>query len=158
MPVRRPEPGSPTRQRGAALAIVIVVMASALMLGIVGVQSALIDQRLAANYRAALQAQMRAERAAGQALTRFDSLAWEQAPAIDEQPPRWSTLARHPAASFACAERSCLYLPVLRGGERWALAFGVVHDDTAEATLIAHSEAVFVRVEQDGAVARVRWE
>ncbi|MFG6668309.1 hypothetical protein ACGK9R_14550 [Halomonas sp. HNIBRBA4712] len=148
----------PKHQRGAALVVVMVVLTSALMLALVGVQSALVDQRQAANYRAALKAQMRAESAAAAALKRFDTLDWEQAPTLEETSPRWSTLTRHPEATYLCADHSCLYLPVLRDDERWAMALGVVHDDTPEATLIAHSEAVFVRVEQDSAGARVRWE
>ncbi|WP_336274943.1 DUF7305 domain-containing protein [Vreelandella indica] len=49
------------QQQGAALVIVMALLLGALMLGVSGMQSALIDERLAGNYRAATQAQMTAE-------------------------------------------------------------------------------------------------
>ena len=49
------------QQQGAALVIAMLLLAGALMLGISGMQSALIDERLAGNYRASVLAQMAAE-------------------------------------------------------------------------------------------------
>lgn len=49
------------QQQGAALVIVMALLAGALMLGMSGMRSALIDERLAGNYRASIQAQMTAE-------------------------------------------------------------------------------------------------
>ncbi|BBI64302.1 hypothetical protein HSBAA_56080 [Vreelandella sulfidaeris] len=49
------------QQQGAALVIVMALLAGALMLGMSGMQSALIDERLAGNYRATIIAQMAAE-------------------------------------------------------------------------------------------------
>lgn len=49
------------QQQGAALVIVMALLAGALMLGLSGMQSALIDERLAGNYRASVQAHMTAE-------------------------------------------------------------------------------------------------
>ncbi|GEN26731.1 hypothetical protein HVA01_03770 [Halovibrio variabilis] len=46
------------QQQGAALVIVMALLSGALMLGMSGMQSALIDERLAGNYRASTQAQM----------------------------------------------------------------------------------------------------
>ncbi|TVP46401.1 MAG: hypothetical protein EA345_12665 [Halomonas sp.] len=48
-------------QQGAALVIVMVLLTGALMLGMSGMQSALLSERLAGNYRASVQAQMNAE-------------------------------------------------------------------------------------------------
>ncbi|MGE6608187.1 DUF7305 domain-containing protein [Halomonas sp. NPDC076908] len=48
-------------QQGAALVIVMALLSGALMLGMSGMQSALIDERLAGNYRAAVQAQMNSD-------------------------------------------------------------------------------------------------
>lgn len=48
-------------QQGAALVIVMALLSGALMIGISGMNSALIDERLAGNYRASVQAQMTAE-------------------------------------------------------------------------------------------------
>lgn len=49
------------QQQGAALVIVMALLSGALMLGMSGMQSALIDERLAGNYRASTQAQMTTE-------------------------------------------------------------------------------------------------
>lgn len=49
------------QQQGAALVIVMALLSGALMLGMSGMQSALIDERLAGNYRASTQAQMTSE-------------------------------------------------------------------------------------------------
>lgn len=58
------------QQRGAALVIVLALLTGALVVGISGMQSSLIDERLAGNYRASAQAQMNAEIAAASALDR----------------------------------------------------------------------------------------
>ncbi|MGP9550730.1 MULTISPECIES: pilus assembly PilX family protein [unclassified Halomonas] len=49
------------QQQGAALVTVMALLACALILGMSGMQSALIDERLAGNYRASIQAQMTSE-------------------------------------------------------------------------------------------------
>lgn len=51
-------------QRGAALVVVLSLLSMTLMLGLSGIQSSLIDERLAGNYKASTEAQMAAERAA----------------------------------------------------------------------------------------------
>ncbi|RCV89392.1 pilus assembly PilX family protein [Billgrantia montanilacus] len=53
-----------TKQQGAALIMVLVLMTSSLMLGLSAMQGSLINERLAGNYRATAQAQMAAESAA----------------------------------------------------------------------------------------------
>ncbi|MCE8033919.1 hypothetical protein EKK97_20265 [Billgrantia tianxiuensis] len=55
------------RQRGTALVVVLSMLAMSLMLGISAMQSSQVDERLAGNYRAAVKAQMAAERTAAQA-------------------------------------------------------------------------------------------
>nr|WP_298250690.1 PilX N-terminal domain-containing pilus assembly protein [uncultured Halomonas sp.] len=52
------------KQRGAALIIVLLFLTVSLMIGLASMRSAQIDERLAGNYRAAAEAQMRAENAA----------------------------------------------------------------------------------------------
>ncbi|MGY6567334.1 MAG: PilX N-terminal domain-containing pilus assembly protein [Halomonadaceae bacterium] len=51
------------KQRGAALVVVLSMLAMALMLGLSGMQSSQVDERLAGNYKASAEAQMGAERA-----------------------------------------------------------------------------------------------
>ncbi|WP_018918960.1 PilX N-terminal domain-containing pilus assembly protein [Vreelandella zhanjiangensis] len=45
-------------QQGAALVVVMAMLAAALLLGVAGMQSALVDERLAGNFRSSVQAQM----------------------------------------------------------------------------------------------------
>ncbi|MBE0465072.1 MAG: pilus assembly PilX family protein [Halomonadaceae bacterium] len=45
-------------QQGAALVVVMAMLSAALLLGVASMQSALIDERLAGNFRASVQAQM----------------------------------------------------------------------------------------------------
>ncbi|MCG6659491.1 hypothetical protein HOP52_17195 [Halomonas campisalis] len=54
------------QQQGAALVVVLSMLTMSLMLGLSGMQSSLIDERLAGNYKAATEAQMRAEEAASE--------------------------------------------------------------------------------------------
>ncbi|MGP9768008.1 DUF7305 domain-containing protein [Halomonas sp. AOP13-D3-9] len=49
------------QQQGAALIIVMALLSGALMLGISGMRTALIDEQLAGNYRASVQAQMNSD-------------------------------------------------------------------------------------------------
>lgn len=49
------------KQQGAALVIVMALLSGALILGVSGMNSALIDERLAGNYRASVQAQMNSD-------------------------------------------------------------------------------------------------
>lgn len=52
------------KQQGAALIIVLVLLSVSLVIGMSGMSAALVDERLAGNYSAAVLAQMNAERAA----------------------------------------------------------------------------------------------
>lgn len=53
------------KQQGAALVIVMALLTGAMVVGVAGMQSTLVDERLAGNYRASAQAQMAAEDVAG---------------------------------------------------------------------------------------------
>lgn len=57
-------------QQGAALVIVMMLLAGAMMLGVSAMQSALIDERLAGNFRASALAQMSAESEAANLINR----------------------------------------------------------------------------------------
>lgn len=64
------------KQGGAALVVVMAVLAMSLMLGLSGMQSSLIDERLAGNYKALSEAQLGAERAA--------AMGWGVRPGSDD--------------------------------------------------------------------------
>lgn len=121
------------QQQGAALVIVMALLAGALMLGMSGMQSALIDERLAGNYRASTQARMNAEIAAANALdddalTFFTStyslsdlivLDWDE---LNEQ-----FAANQNVLNFACArggQFECVYIPLTLADGSYILAKG----------------------------------
>jgi|SRR5690554_2641374 len=54
------------KQKGAALIVVMSLLAISLMIGLMSMQTSQVDERLAGNYRAAADVQMAAERAAAQ--------------------------------------------------------------------------------------------
>ena len=54
------------KQKGAALIVVLSLLAVSLMIGLMSMQTSQVDERLAGNYRAAADVQMAAERAAAQ--------------------------------------------------------------------------------------------
>tara|TARA_B100000678_G_scaffold230757_1_gene199275 strand:- start:1974 stop:3575 length:1602 start_codon:yes stop_codon:yes gene_type:complete len=56
------------QQKGAALIVVLSMLTASLMLGLSSMQSSLIDERLAGNYKSASQAQMNAEKAVAELL------------------------------------------------------------------------------------------
>jgi hypothetical protein len=62
------------KQQGAALVIVLALLSGSLMIGISGMNAALIDERLAGNYRASTLAQMAAEDVAGYIRKNYSSL------------------------------------------------------------------------------------
>lgn len=137
------------KQQGAALVIVIVLLASALVMAMMGMQTALVDERLAGNFRAATQAQMRAEMAASAGLAKFDALNWEGAPTIDvPQAVSFNDYADHPKATQVghhCPQNACFYLPVMFQSEPWLMALGAILG--SDATVIAQSWPLFVRLE-----------
>ncbi|MDR5903579.1 pilus assembly PilX family protein [Halomonas icarae] len=61
------------QQRGAALLVVLSVIAVSLMLGVTSMHSSMVDERMAGNFKAAAQAQMNAEHAASAMLTALAS-------------------------------------------------------------------------------------
>jgi type IV pilus assembly protein PilX len=146
------------KQKGMALIVVLVLLAISLMLGLSGVQSSLIDERMAGNYKAAVRADMHAEIAAAQATK--DVPVWgDKDPSFDgfetAGNARWSDYSSHGKAvkrtngySF-CTNSSCFYLPIKVNDEEWIMAMGTVLDD--EGALIAESEPVFIRFERAGA-------
>lgn len=66
------------QQQGAALIIVLALLSGSLMIGISGMNSALIDERLAGNYRAAVEAQMASEYAITEMLSRQEGGSWSK--------------------------------------------------------------------------------
>ncbi|WP_336269090.1 pilus assembly PilX family protein [Vreelandella arctica] len=156
-------------QQGAALVIVMALLSGALMIGISGMNSALIDERLAGNYRAVALAQMNAERAASEADTHFnDENDWKDKlysalsseddwkAAVKSQ--RYEELKEnYPEGmikegicdSGEDSYSRCLYFPVVvDGSEHYVVAMGAVEDEAGNT--IAESEPIFLKYDYDG--------
>lgn len=137
------------KQRGAALIVVLSLLSITLMLGLSGLHSALLDERLAGNYRAATEAQMGAEAAlsagwgeggenitvqhfdASIRLDALESLGWEAFSRISRGGPCRDDLR-------------CNYRYVREGGEYYIVAMGAV---ASNGHLVASSLPVIARVQ-----------
>ncbi|WP_158409634.1 PilX N-terminal domain-containing pilus assembly protein [Halomonas sp. KM-1] len=136
------------QQRGAALVVVLSMLAMSLMLGLSGMQSSLIEERLAGNYKATADAQMAAERAA--------SSGWEYilSESFDEG---WVSLSDLSVSSLesltwegmksgmdgGCVPPlSCYYIYVEDGVENYIVAMGGVGDGE-----LAVSELLIVEID-----------
>ncbi|WAM55075.1 pilus assembly PilX family protein [Vreelandella venusta] len=141
------------QEQGAALVVVMALLASALIIGVICVQSAFVDERLASNYRASTLAQMRAEIAASKAVASFSELTWGESVLTinSDQTLRWEDVVAHPSTTLLgedCEHNSCLFTPVERDGQPWVVALGAVISDADSETLLAQSLPVFIKVEE----------
>ena len=150
------------QQQGAALVIVMVLLASALVMALVSMQTALIDERLAGNFRASIQAQMRSETAASEALARWEELDWQGAPLLDApETARFEEYGTHAKVSTShhCPHHSCFYMPVIYHSERWVMAMGATFEGSG--AVIAQSAPLLIRRENPhevGAEAAGVWQ
>ncbi|QFT86389.1 Polymer-forming cytoskeletal [Halomonas sp. THAF12] len=140
------------KQKGAALIVVLSMLTASLMLGLTSMQSSMIEERLAGNYKAAAQAQMAAEEALSQ--------GWK--PISDGADPMWSPIADFSGNTVeeltwadikagsdgGCkGSVSCFYQYVeVAGGERYIVAMGSILGSG-----FATSSPVVARVVGDGA-------
>lgn len=156
------------QQRGAALVIVLALLTGALVVGVSGMQSSLIDERLAGNYRASAQAQMNAEQAAAQALQKLgeydaqvgkdnlDELGLDETSSFEDvKQLRYDDVdAKNPKGKTDgnCDdedENRCFYFPLAIGGEDYWAAFGAVKSDAGKGSVISQ-HAVLVRLKPQG--------
>src|SRR5690554_2460573 len=150
------------KQKGAALIVVMSLLAVSLMIGLMSMQSSQVDERLAGNYKAAAEAQMNAERAAAEAVLMrgqlgFDSNSWGSDTVEDWKYSVRNFSYKDVVGSYdpeeACPGESynrCLFFPMAvevgsSSIESYVVAFGaVVQEDDA---VIAFSDPVFLKYE-----------
>lgn len=142
---------APSRERGAALLLVLILLVGALALGLATLQAAMVTSRLAGSHGALIQAQARAERAAYYALANFDTFSWVGAIEIKESDdaPTWREAIVEPKSQrppSLCEQSGCLLLPVHIEGYAWVMTLGAVTEEDS-ARVIAASAPIFVRVE-----------
>lgn len=144
------------KRLGAALVVVLALLAIALMVGLSMMQSSQVDERLAGNYRAQADAQMGAEKAAcaglgtlsgpedfvsvSLSLADLSSLGWQGFGNDSE----FNDQVLSPNACAGDVE--CHYRYVKIGGVTYILAMGAVAD---EGRVVAVSEPVDVLVLED---------
>lgn len=144
------------QQQGAALVIVMALLAGALMLGMSGMQSALIDERLAGNYRASVQARMNAEIAAAEALDDNGLIFLNSTHSLsDLLELSWDELngqfsVNQNALNFSCdrdGQFECVYIPLALDNGSYVIAKGIVGSTQRGR---AESKAILLRYVADG--------
>ncbi|MFG6178642.1 PilX N-terminal domain-containing pilus assembly protein [Halomonas sp. THAF12] len=131
------------KQQGAALLVVLSVLVVSLMLALSSMQSSLMDERLAGNYKASTEAQMGAERAAAIGLDNFDEESHlETVDDVDDiSAMEWSDFLSGDGvfddslggADNACSGNvECFYRFVSDASGDYVVAYGGVVDDGGE--------------------------
>ncbi|WP_304524903.1 PilX N-terminal domain-containing pilus assembly protein [Halomonas sp. I5-271120] len=143
------------KQRGAALIVVLSMLTASLMLGLVSMQSSMIDERLAGNYKAAAQAQMGAEKAASAGWQELDGdSSFVSKSHSDIEGMSWgdfvddSNFGDASDSGDNCASQvACHYRYIVDGGIQYIVAMGSVQ---AGGKTVAESQPVFVKVDVSG--------
>tara|TARA_R110001606_G_scaffold269193_2_gene417836 strand:+ start:1092 stop:1523 length:432 start_codon:yes stop_codon:yes gene_type:complete len=125
------------RQNGAALVIVMALLAGAMLLGIAGAQSAIINEHLAGNYRIVAQANMNAESAYSKAVEEnIETINWgsESYDQDDIEKMGWEEINDLGQVVDQCEEEAslCFYFPLIVNGKECFVAFGAVNDGQEE--------------------------
>ena len=125
------------RQKGAALVIVMALLAGALLLGTAGMQSAIINEHWAGNYRIVAQANMNAESAYAKAVEEnLETINWgsESYDQNDIEKMNWESIKGLGQVVDQCEGEAflCFYFPLLVDGKECFVAFGAVYDDQEE--------------------------
>lgn len=137
------------QQHGAALIIVLSLLSITLMLGLSGYQSALVNERLAGNHRAASLAQMGAEEAVsyawgegGEHLTAGDFVTIAALEAVTAQ--GWASFYPGSRAGPCRGNLRCPFRYVRVGGQYFIVAMGAIREGDHT---VASSMPVVARVE-----------
>lgn len=141
-------------QKGAALIVVLSMLTASLMLGLTSMQSSLIDERLAGNYKATSEAQMAAEKAAAQgwADTEGDE-QFESYSISDVEGMSWEEFVDDgsfdkPISENYCEDGvECYFRFIEDGGSNYVVAIGGVFHG---ADLLAKSDYLMVEVMLSG--------
>ncbi|WP_104204436.1 pilus assembly PilX family protein [Billgrantia saliphila] len=139
------------QQRGAALVVVLSMLTGSMMLGLSGIQSSLIDERLAGNYKAATEAQMGAEKAistgwgaSGSGVSASDFDATRSRSEVETY--SWTEFSGlSDISTNACSGNIvCHYYLLQEGSDFFIAGRGAV---VSEGNVAAVSQPVFARVE-----------
>lgn len=143
------------QQKGAALLVVISLLMVSLMLGLTSIQSSMLDEQLAGNYKADVQAQMGAEEAASagwqklgpgssfssKSRSDIEGMSWEDF--VDD-----SNFGDVSKSDNSCSgQLDCHYRYIDDGGGRYIVTMGSLQNDSK---VVAESAPAFVRVNVSG--------
>lgn len=140
------------KQRGAALVVVLSMLAMSLMLGLSGMQSAQIDERLAGNYRSSSLAQMAAEKAVSRAYKEdeqgisSDVNFYPVSRSLVESASWDSFVSGHPSygGSYSEGNISYAYRRYRIDGASYIVGLGAVLD--SDGAVISKSHPVYARL------------
>lgn len=149
------------RQNGAALVVVLSLLAISLMVGLSSMQASQVDERLAGNYKAHSEAQMKAEFAMSEAVALFlSSGSYDVNVVADMQEVKeavasegWGGLQSYNSiytpSSNVCEEKSCAYgFFEDEVGGIYAISLGAVFGASNE--MISESESIVVGLSSGG--------
>ncbi|MGM0703319.1 MAG: pilus assembly PilX family protein [Pseudomonadota bacterium] len=138
------------KQQGAALVVVLSMLTMSLMLGLSGMQSSLVEERLSGNYKAATEAQMAAEKAATQGWADTEEEGQFESYSIsDVESMSWEEFVGNgsfekPISDNYCeGGLECYFRLIGDGGGNYIIALGGVFDGE---NLLAKSQYVIVEV------------
>ncbi|MBB3191667.1 pilus assembly PilX family protein [Halomonas cerina] len=141
------------KQGGAALIVVLSLLTVSLMLGVSGMQSALIEERLAGNYKAMAEAQMGAEMAASEGWEKLGSgvMNFSSASKSSIEAMNWSDFVDDGNFEFAKSGDACgggvtcYYRYIEDGFDQYIVAMGATENGSG-----AQSDPVFVEFNLSG--------
>lgn len=145
------------KQKGAALIVVMSLLAISLMIGLMSMQSSQVDERLAGNYRAAAGVQMAAEMAAAQGWKDRENHDPDAEVSVEDLTGKgWQYFINdshfsEPAIEVDCGDGVDCYYRVFEScesGDRCIIAMAAISDGGGR--VLAESEQVFVEFSTGG--------
>lgn len=140
--------GKTKHQKGAALIVVLSLLAMSLMIGLSGINSSLINERLAGNYKASAQAQMGAEIAASAGwdpetitISYFGETSFTTAEELhtiswDEFIDNKMFHGKEPSGDACSGDIECRFRYIKLGGNNYMLAMGVVGNAASDPIIV----------------------
>ncbi|MFG6139446.1 pilus assembly PilX family protein [Halomonas sp. B23F22_10] len=119
-------------QKGAALIVVLSLLTVSLMVGLSSMQSSMIDERLAGNYRALADAQMAAEKAASEGWVNIDEVKDDEWVSLSDLTDSgfdglaWNDFYGDAESGGCQTPESCYYYYIKDGGSRYIAAMGAI--------------------------------
>lgn len=137
------------KQKGAALIVVLSLLVISLMIGLSSIQSSMIDERLAGNYKAEVEAQMGAEKAVSEGVSEFLSSSVSDDVFSDDDPLNmtWEDFVDLSSLSAGCTGYVSCHYYYYRDDEDALYVVGLGIVSSGNGRVLATSEMIFAEVE-----------